>query len=330
MRKREKEKIRKNASREEATSVEMVSGELLGTVEYTRKSLEELYTEMAEEDNPEAYREEVERKLASYKRANRNISRAYYRSVAMSDELSTRWGELGGKRKKHFWRAPSNSTIDLYERRSDHFAKGMNLYKILLVLYIGSLIGVLFEMFWCLITNGYIESRAGLVLGPFNLLYGIGAVAMTLTLYRFRNHGKWLSFLGGLLAGSVVEYLCSFFQELLFGSVSWDYSHMPFNLNGRICLFYSVLWGVLGVLWVKSIYPRLAKLILRIPNRAGKIVTWALLAFFAVNLVLSALAVLRWSQRVQALPPSNWLMEWIDKLFPDGVMEKIYANMHFR
>lgn len=318
------------ASEGDATSVEILAGELLKSVERTKNSMEHLYEEMASTEDPSEYKEEIERRLSSYKRANQSISRAYYHAAAMSDELATRWGELGGKRKKRFWRAPANSTIDLYERRSDHFAKGMNVYKLLLVLYIGSFVGVVFEMLWCLITNGYLESRAGLVLGPFNLLYGVGAVAMTLSLYRFRNHGKWLSFLGGFFVGSVVEYLCSWVQELVFGSVSWDYSHMPFNLNGRICLFYSVLWGVLGVLWVKSIYPRLAKLILKIPDRVGKMLTWVLLGFFAVNLLLSILAILRWSQRLGGNPSSGGLWDLMDALFPNGAMEKIYANMIFR
>ena len=68
-----------------------------------------------------------------------------------------------------------------------------------------------------------------------------------------------------------IEYLCSFFQEMLFGSTSWDYSNIPFNLNGRICLLYSVFWGILGILWIKEIYPRMAVWILKIPNKVGKI-----------------------------------------------------------
>ena len=51
---------------------------------------------------------------------------------------------------------------------------------------------------------------------------------------QFRNRGAIWSFLGGFLVGSVVEYGCSWIQEALFGSRSWDYSSMPLNLNGRI------------------------------------------------------------------------------------------------
>ena len=125
----------------------------------------------------------------------------------------------------------------------------------------GSFAGVVVEILWCLFRNGYIESRSGLVYGPFNPVYGIGAVVMTLALYRYRNRSSSISFFGGAVVGSVIEYLLSWGQETLFGSTSWDYSRMPFNLDGRICLLYSLFWGILGVLWIKSLYPRVAQVI---------------------------------------------------------------------
>ena len=205
----------------------------------------------------------------------------------------------------------------------------MNIYKILLICFIGSFAGVVVETLWCLVTNGYIASRSGLVYGPFNLLYGIGATALSLCLYRFRNRGWWISFLGGMVIGSAVEYVCSWGQECMFGSRSWDYSHMPFNINGRICLLYSIFWGVLGVLWIKNIYPRMAKAILKIPNRIGKIITWALAVFFVFNTCMSAIAICRWSQRIKGMEPANAFWGFIDERFPDERMETIYENMDF-
>ena len=66
---------------------------------------------------------------------------------------------------------------------------------------------------------------------------------------------------------------------------------MPLNINGRICFVYSLFWGALGILWIKDLYPRMAKYILKIPNRAGKILTWALTAFLIVNAIVSCVAV---------------------------------------
>lgn len=312
------------------TEPEKNSEDILLSLRETNKALQGLYMDMAASEDPSEYTEDVHAKLRSYRRTSNNLAKAYQRNATIIDELSARHKDLSkGKKRKIIPKAPANSVIDLEESRSGHFAKGLNIYKVLMIGYIGCFVGVVIEMIWCLLTRGYIESRAGLVYGPFNLLYGAGAVVMTIALYRFRNKGRWISFLGGFIVGSVVEYVCSWGQEVLFGSRSWDYSHLPFNLNGRICLLYSIFWGFLGVLWVKTIYPWMAKLILKLPEKFGKALTWILLAFFIFNAIVTVFAVFRWSQRLDMIEPSNALWEFIDARFPNERMERIFANMVF-
>ena len=309
--------------------VEAQSAELLATLEKGQTDLRSLYEDLAQAENPERLGEPVMEKLRSYRRTSSNLAKANAQVLENYDELSARWDDL--TRQPHFkLKAPANSVIDLEETRSAHFAAGMNLYKLLLVCFIGCFGGVVIELLWCLLTNGYLESRSGLVYGPFNMVYGAGALVLTLALYRYRNRGRWLSFLGGFLVGSALEYFCSWAQEMLFGSVSWDYSHMPFNINGRICLVYSIFWGFLGVFWVKSLYPMMAKLILKIPNRVGKILTWALTVFFVFDCVVTLLTVFRWSQRVDGIAASNAFWAFIDTRFPNSRMQRIFANMVFR
>ena len=308
-------------------NIEKESLKLLETVEDTKAETNAFYPELLNKDIPE---EEICAKAASLKRASSNITKALAQTYAVSDEFNARWHDIKKRRKKRaLLSAPANAEIDMTESSSEHFARGLNIYKILLLCFIGSFAGVVIEMIWCLVTNGYIESRSGLVYGPFNLLYGAGSVVLTVCLYRFRNRGVWISFLGGAVVGSIVEYICSWGQELVFGSRSWDYSEMPFNLNGRICLLYSVFWGLLGVLWIKNLYPRISKLILMIPNKAGKIVTWLLTVFFVFNSIVSVVSVYRWSQRAAGIEPSGTFWEIIDQRFPDERMEKVYANMEF-
>ena len=312
------------------TELEVQSRELLTAAKHTKKQLEEYYVRMGEEEYTETLEKEVKHKYNSYKRASANMVKAYRCTADMNDELDARWNDLQKSKKKKLIPAPpANGVIDIEEQRANHFAQGINMYKILLICFVGSFAGVVVELLWCLLRHGYLESRSGLVYGPFNLLYGAGAVALTLTLYQYRNRGSWLSFLGGMLVGSVLEYACSYGQEMLIGSRSWDYSGVPFNLNGRICLLYSVFWGFLGVLWVKNIYPRMAKVILKLPNKAGKIITWILTVFFIFNIVVTCLAVGRWSQRIDGAAPSNAFFVFIDEQFPDERMERIFANMEF-
>ena len=227
---------------------------LKGELDRSDRDNRDFYVRLAESDAPEEMRDEVLGRALSWRRAGDNLTAAALRSYEAADEVSARFNDLTKARKKSrlpvvgrmVGRAPANAVIDLEEEREDHFARGLNLYKLLLILYIGSFAGVMVELIWCFLRHGYLESRAGLVYGPFNLLYGVGAVVLTVFLYRYRNRGRWLSFLVGMAVGSAVEYACSFAQEIFLGSRSWDYSDMPFNLNGRICLLYSVFWGLWG------------------------------------------------------------------------------------
>lgn len=271
---------------------------------------EEYYEQLADQQSlsPEeqaALRSDVTREVEMLEDASSCLRQAHQWASDKADELTTRLreGQESSQRKGLFRRAPANSVIDLEEEQADSFASGVNFYKVALICIAGSFAGVVVEILWCLFRNGYIESRSGLVYGPFNPVYGIGAVVMTLALYRYRNRSSSISFFGGAVVGSVIEYLLSWGQETLFGSTSWDYSRMPFNLDGRICLLYSLFWGILGVLWIKSLYPRVAQVILKIPNRFGKVLTWVLTIFMVFDCAMSLLAVDRWSERVRGETP---------------------------
>ena len=312
------------------TAPEKIGTELVNVLSEEEKRLQDLYDTMTESPDPKQYEKEVDIHIRSYKRASHNIIKAYRQSMSMTDELSARLSDLTkGEKRKLIPPPPANSVIDMAEKKTNHFASGLNIYKILLICIIGSFLGVIIEMLWCLLKNGYIESRAGLIYGPFNLLYGAGAVTLSTALYKYRNKGSWLSFAGGMIVGSAVEYICSLLQELAFGSRSWDYSEMPFNINGRVCLLYSAFWGILGVFWIKSVYPRMAKLILKLPDKAGKIIIIIMVIFLVINAVITVITVMRWSQRIDGILPKNSFWEFIDMRFPDSRMEKVFANMDF-
>lgn len=223
-----------------------------------------------------------------------------------------------------------NSMLDYQEDKTNHFAKGNTFYKLFWVFFIGCFAGVIIETLFCIIQRGHYESRVGLIYGPFNLVYGFGALMLSSLLYKYRNRSRIYSFIGGFIIGSIVEYLCSYFQELVFGSTSWDYSNMPFNINGRICLLYSIFWGILGIFWIKTIYPFMSEMILKIPNKIGKKLTIILLIFMIFDSIATGFVVLRWKDRVQGIKANNVISETIDKLYPNKRMQKIFANLTFK
>lgn len=277
-------------------------------------------------------REAVRERIRTLKHEQNQMIGYLAEEATFVDEIETRFKEYERVSRQRFHLlppAPTNAQIDSAEKRTRHFAQGKSFYKLFWVFFIGCFLGVVVERTWCFVRYGLYEPRVGLIYGPFNLVYGIGAWALTLALYPFRNRSKIFSFLGGALVGSAVEYACSWFQEMVFGSVSWDYSNQPLNLNGRICLLYSVYWGILGVLWIKDLYPRMAKGILKIPNRVGKPLTFVLAAFMLFNTVMTGLTTLRWMERRQGLPARNAAEVYFDEHYPDARMESILSNLVF-
>jgi uncharacterized membrane protein len=124
---------------------------------------------------------------------------------------------------------------------------GSSVYLILWFFVIYSFLGVVVEMVFCVVVEGVLESRSGLLYLPLRPIYGIGGVANTLLLHRYLEQ-PILIFVFGMMIGSVVEYVASLVMEKAFGSISWDYSDKLLNLHGRICLMYSVCWGLLALL----------------------------------------------------------------------------------
>lgn len=207
------------------------------------------------------------------------------------------------------------------------FAKGLNFYKLFWVFFIGCFLGVVVETIWVFLHTHHYQNRTGLVYGPFNLVYGFGAVLITLALYWLRTHRDLWIFLGGAIVGSAYEYLCSWLQQMMFGTVSWEYDKMPFNLHGRINLLYAFFWGLLALIWLKEIYPRMERWIEKIPNRWGVGLTWVLVVFMIANTLISGAAVGRTTQRKMGLPPNNKVEEILDQRFTDERMAQIYPSM---
>ena len=171
---------------------------------------------------------------------------------------------------------------------------GYSIWKILAYFIVYSVIGFIVETIYGMITKGTLESRQGFVYGPFCPIYGAGAVIMILLLQYFnKNTGRL--FVGGFLVGSIVEYILSFLGEIIFHLKWWDYSDRPFNLNGRICIYFSVMWGFLAVLFMSYLHPIVDKLMNRIKakvkSNVGKVIVLSLSCFLVVDCLLTTYAL---------------------------------------
>lgn len=195
---------------------------------------------------------------------------------------------------------------------------------------IGSVVGFVIEGLWCVINQGVWENHSATVWGPFCIIYGIGATVVYLISTILKEKNAWVQFLLFSLSGTIVEYVGSLFQELVFGSRSWDYSDYFLNLNGRICLQMTIAWGILGVVFVRFLYPVLARLFDKMKGRFWNIVCVIASVLMLINLLLSAAAVMRWNARlVYDQPATNVFERYLDSVYGNDRMEEIYSNMEF-
>ena len=207
------------------------------------------------------------------------------------------------------------------------FAYSLCFTKLFWLFMIGNVVGTILETLWALLTLHKFEMRVGLVWGPFIPVYGFGAVVMTLLLYKSYKRRDLYIFTAAALIGAGFEYLCSLFQELAFGTVSWEYSDTTANLGGRTNLMYALIWGILGLLWVKEFFPFISRQIEKIPKRIGSILTIILCVFMVVDMAVSGAAVVRRGERREGIPADSAFELWLDKNFDDEKMDFLFPNM---
>lgn len=209
------------------------------------------------------------------------------------------------------------------------FAFGLCFDKLFWIFMTGNVVGFLLETVFALVTTHEFQVRVGLVFGPFIPVYGLGAVVITLLLYRMYNQKDIMIFLASMFIGGGFEYLCSFVQQAVFGTVSWEYSDSPLNIGGRTNLMFSFFWGILGLVWVKDLYPAMSRTIQKIPKRVGRPLTIVVTVLMVIDILLSCGAVYRQSERVNNIPATNAVQEFFDAYFPDSYLEFIYPHMQY-
>ncbi|MBE6158077.1 MAG: hypothetical protein E7160_04745 [Firmicutes bacterium] len=157
---------------------------------------------------------------------------------------------------------------------------------VFLLFIIYSVIGYLVEIISCTIYFKKLSLSRGYLIGPYIPIYGEGAILISILLNKYKDDILVL-FIMGMLICSVLEYFTSLIMEKLFKLRWWDYSTMPFNINGRICLEYGVLFGFGGVLIVNYVNPFLVNFLSSLPKSYVYVIGTVVLIPFLVDLIES-------------------------------------------
>lgn len=191
-------------------------------------------------------------------------------------------------------------------------------YEFIIFLTIYSFIGWVCEVIYCSILSRKIVNR-GFLAGPVCPVYGFGAMFVVFLL-KPADSGIIVIFLTGLALTSILEYITGWLLEAFFSTKWWDYSNNRFNLNGRVCLKNSVLFGLMCVVLVKVLHPAITHVVVLIPEIWVKVSGIVLIAAFAIDILLTVNTLLNLHDRLKKLheftedlKKNGEILEWFNE-----------------
>lgn len=160
----------------------------------------------------------------------------------------------------------------------------MNVVNYFLLFIIYSILGWTIEtIVTCIINKKFVDR--GFLIGPYLPIYGTGALAIIILLKPYYDDYVAL-FVMSVIICSIIEYLSSYFMEKIFKARWWDYTHIPFNINGRICLRFSIAFGFMGTIIV-LVNRYLYSFLISIPATLTIILFIIILSIFIIDIIIS-------------------------------------------
>ncbi len=175
----------------------------------------------------------------------------------------------------------------------------MSIYYTLWYIMIYSILGWCAEVVFHTLCCGDFENR-GFLNGPVCPIYGFGAALVITLLNPFVDNIPVL-FVASAVITTVLEGLTGYVLEKLFHTKWWDYSDMPFNIGGYVCLKFSVLWGFACVIVMRTVQPLINAFIAMFGTTVGTLVLSCFYALFVCDAVVTVNAVIKLNKRLRAM-----------------------------
>lgn len=194
------------------------------------------------------------------------------------------------------------------------------MYELLLNFFVYGFLGWCTEVAFAAAKERKFVNR-GFLNGPICPIYGIGVTVVVTVLMPYRDQIIPL-YLWSVLLVTALEGVTGYLLEKLFHHRWWDYTGMPLNIGGHVCLLFSVIWGVACVAIVHVIHPAIAKLLSFLPLWLG----WSLLAVFvfvlSADLYVTVSGILKFNRRLARMEEIAQELHRIS----DQLGENIYRN----
>ena len=214
----------------------------------------------------------------------------------------------------------------------DQSGKGyiqLDFFNIFWLFTIASVGGLAIETIYHMaLYHGELQDRAGLLWGPFSPIYGCGAVLVTVCLNRLWKANPFLIFCASAVIGGAFEYATSWFMEVAFGITAWDYTGQWLSIDGRTSGKYMFFWGLIGVVWVRWLLPRMLALINRIPWKVRYSLTTVCAVLMVIDIVFTLMALDCWYGRIAGQPQNSPAAIWFGEHFGNDYMAERFQTMN--
>jgi uncharacterized membrane protein len=203
----------------------------------------------------------------------------------------------------------------------------LDIYHLFWIFVICSVVGLIIEIIFNYVAFRDLRSRYGLAWGPFSPIYGCGAVLFTVTLNHLWNRGIMRVFLTAMALGCTLEYLTGVILQGAFGIIAWDYSGSPLSIGGKTSIVYGLIWGLLGVVWIRFFLPLLNGLLEWVAPGIRPSMTAISLLLISFDIAVTVTVLDRQFQRACDVPAHSAIARACDTFFPDEWCNQRFENM---
>jgi Predicted membrane protein len=155
------------------------------------------------------------------------------------------------------------------------------------------------EVAYATVNTGKFINR-GFLNGPVCPIYGFGVV-LVISLLTPLKANILLLFLGSVVLTSTLEFLTGWILERLFSQTWWDYSDVPFNIGGYVCLKFSILWGIICVVVMSGIHPMVHSIVSFLDIRFGEIILAVLYSTLIVDGISTTQSIIRLNKQLKQI-----------------------------
>ena len=198
------------------------------------------------------------------------------------------------------------------------------LYDYLWFFMIYAVVGWMVEVAYAAVETGKLSNR-GFLNGPVCPIYGFGMVIVIFALQPF-NKNVPILFAGSFVLTSVLEFITGAVLEKPFNTKWWDYSDMPFNVCGYVCLKFSIGWGIGGVFIMRVIQPSVAKLVTKIPTTPGRVACAIYAVLFISDAAITVRDMVKFSMKLKSMEALTTQLRSISDSMAQGIFEGVVTT----